>query len=108
MKLRKNKSEATMKNTNHMSKYLRSNHIKIDKSISVLEGLVTKFNQLISMISPNVTQSDPEASLKSANTLTLPQEASDSAKLIKLWVRNNAMLDGEILGLTEKVYLCHI
>ena len=75
----------------------------IDKDTLTIESLIVKFDTFIQLLSPTTNSAVPEDKNDHDEIGEKPNEMPDADKLIKLWVKNNSVIDNEITSLIEKV-----
>ena len=78
--------------------------ICIDKDTLTIESLIVKFDTFIQLLSPTTNSAVPEDKNDHDDEIERKlNEMPDADKLIKLWVKNNSVIDNEITSLIEKV-----
>ena len=103
-KLHKHSSEGAIRHKVNKSKFENKNFEKfhIDKDTLTIESLIVKFDTFIQLLSPTTNSAVPEDK-NDDEVGEKPNEMPDADKLIKLWVKNNSVIDNEITSLIEKV-----
>ena len=74
----------------------------IDKDSLTFESLIVQINSFIQLLSPTINSVVPE-DITDNNLDTNQSEIHDQDKFIKLWARNNSVIDNEIIALSEKI-----